>query len=188
MIEVMIMSKIDFAVHDVVNSNDIKAIRKKLKLTQQEFANLVKVSKKTIEKWEYANQDISGPIVCLLKIINNYPQIIEQLKIPEKKYPIRIKYMFKNELCTIIDVNEIDRKIEVYNFTTHVLMKAFGVNENPNYQEYEDFLESRCFPRERDKMKLILKELDIPFYDPIMIIEKTKGRMAEDDFWIEIER
>lgn len=96
--------------------------------------------------------------------------------------------MFKNELCTIIDVNEIDRKIEVYNFTTHVLMKAFGINENPDYQEYEDFLESRCFPRERDKMKLILKELDIPFYDPIMIIEKTKGRMAEDDFWIEIER
>ena len=37
-------------------------------------------------------------------------------------------------------------------------------------------------------MKIILKMLDIPFYDPMLIIEKTKGRMAEDDFWLEIER
>lgn len=37
-------------------------------------------------------------------------------------------------------------------------------------------------------MKLILKDLGRPFYDPIMIIEKTEGRMAEDDFWIRIER
>ena len=40
----------------------------------------------------------------------------------------------------------------------------------------------------RDKMKLVLKELDLPFYDPFLIIEKTQGRMAEDDFWIKIER
>ena len=33
-----------------------------------------------------------------------------------------------------------------------------------------------------------LRELDLPFYDPMMIIEKTEGRMAEDDFWIQIER
>ena len=31
-------------------------------------------------------------------------------------------------------------------------------------------------------MKLILKDLDIPFYDPFMIIEKTQGRMSEDNF------
>ena len=33
-----------------------------------------------------------------------------------------------------------------------------------------------------------LKELNLPFYDPFMIIQKTQGRMAEDDFWIQIER
>ena len=37
-------------------------------------------------------------------------------------------------------------------------------------------------------MKLILKDLDLPFYDPLMIIQKTEGRMAEDHFWIRIER
>ena len=51
-----------------------------------------------------------------------------------------------------------------------------------------ELLESRCFPRTRDKMKLILNELNIPFYDPYMIVEKTQGRMAEDDFWIKIEK
>ena len=37
-------------------------------------------------------------------------------------------------------------------------------------------------------MKILLEELNLPFYDPLMIIQKTKGKMAEDDFWIEIER
>jgi putative transcriptional regulator len=37
-------------------------------------------------------------------------------------------------------------------------------------------------------MKIGLRELGIPFYDPLLIIEKTAGRMAEDDFWIRIER
>ena len=64
---------------------------------------------------------------------------------------------------------------------------GYGVEE-PDYNQYIEFLESRCFPESRDKMKLILKDLGLPFYDPIMIIEKTEGRMAEDDFWIRIER
>ena len=37
-------------------------------------------------------------------------------------------------------------------------------------------------------MKLILDDLGIPFYEPMLIIEKTEGKMAEDDFWIRIER
>ena len=37
-------------------------------------------------------------------------------------------------------------------------------------------------------MKIILEELNLPFYDPFLIIQKTEGKMAEDDFRIEIER
>ena len=54
-------------------------------------------------------------------------------------------------------------------------------------ENYIEFLKSRCFPEERDKLKLMLRELDLPFYDPFMIVEKTQGRMAEDKFWIKIE-
>ena len=48
--------------------------------------------------------------------------------------------------------------------------------------EYTTAKGSQENPESRDKMKLILKDLGLPFYDPIMIIEKTEGRMAEDDF------
>ena len=91
-------------------------------------------------------------------------------------------------MYTIIDVNEMKREVHILNYTDNLMFRAFGVVENPDYQMYLDFLESRCFPRSRDKMKLILKDLGLPFYDPFMIIEKTEGRMAEDDFWIRIER
>ena len=68
------------------------------------------------------------------------------------------------------------------------MFRAFGVVETPNYNQYQEFLKSRCFPESRDKMKLILKDLGLPFYDPSMSIEKPEGRMAEDDFGIRIER
>ena len=65
---------------------------------------------------------------------------------------------------------------------------TFGVNEDPDYNDYKEFLESRCFPRTRDKMKLVLEDMGLPFYDTFMIIEKTQGRMAEDNFWLKIEK
>ena len=90
-------------------------------------------------------------------------------------------------VCTIMDVDEMNRKVTIRNYIDNPLFRAFGRNTEPSYEEYEEFLESRCFPRTRDKMKLQLKALDLPFYDPVMIIEKTEGRMAEDDFWVRIE-
>lgn len=177
-----------YAIAPSIKGQDIKTCRKKLGLTQAEFAGLVNVSKKTIERWEGSTVPVSGPIVMLAKILNEYPQIPEGYIIPEKKYPMRLWYLYRNEICTVIDVEEPTRRIDVYNYTNYPWMRAFGKIEKPTFEQYEQFLESRCFPKTRDKMKLVLKELDLPFYDPLMIIEKTKGRMAEDDFWIRIER
>ncbi len=108
--------------------------------------------------------------------------------IPNRQYPLRLWYMFCEEVCTIIDVDEPRERIEIYNFTDRLQFRAFGIVEHPSFEDYEDFLESRCFPRSRDKMKIMLDIMEIPFYDPMLIIEKTEGRMAEDDFWIRIER
>ena len=63
-----------------------------------------------------------------------------------------------------------------------------GSITDPTFEEYEEFLESRCFPRTRKWVDLELKKLGLPFYDPLMIIEKTGGRMVEDDFSIEVIR
>lgn len=177
-----------FAISDTLLGEDIKSIRKKLDLTQVQFAELVNVSKKTIERWESGEKPVTGPIVTLVKILAEYPQIPENLRIPERIYPMRLWYMYKQEACTVIDVDERNRKVCIQNYTNNYIFRAFGWDEKPTFEQYEEFLESRCFPRSRDKMKLILKDLDLPFYDPLMIIEKTQGKMAEDDFWIRIER
>ena len=182
------MNKTTFAFSKEVTSDDIKRIRKKLSLTQAGFAQLVNVSTKTVERWESEKNPITGPVVTLIKLLNENPQIRRDYEIPKKSEPMRLWYMLKNEVCTIIDVNEREKIVQIYNFTRDNMKRAFGVNEHPTFEEYEEFLESRCFPRSRDKMKLILKELDLPFYEPLMIIEKTAGKMAEDEFWIRIER
>lgn len=90
--------------------------------------------------------------------------------------------MFHQEICSVIDADERARKMQVYNYTNDAIKRAFGRETMPTFEQYEEFLESRCFPKTRDKMKIVLLEIELPFYDPLMIIEKTQGRMAEDDF------
>jgi len=182
------MKKNVFAISEEITAMDIKSIRKKLGFTQMQFAEFVHVSVKTIERWESGDKPITGPIVPLVKILNDNPHIEQELRVPEKKYLLRIWYMCKSEVCTVIDVDERYRNVQIYNYTKDLMKRAFGKIEMPTFEQYEEFMESRCFPRSRDKMKLILKDLNIPFYDPILIIERTEGRMAEDDFWIRIER
>ena len=177
-----------YAVADGMSGNEIKRIRGKLGLTQLAFSELVNASKKTIERWETSEKVIRGPSVTLLKLLDENPEIEESLRIPERDYPMRLWYLWKNDICAVVDVDERYRKVKVYNYTNDLLKRPFGRETHPTFEQYGEFLESRCFPRSRDKMKLMLRELDLPFYDPLMIIEKTNGRMAEDDFHIEIER
>lgn len=170
-----------------ISKNDLKKLREKLALTQGELAKLVNVSKKTVERWETSDKEINGPITTLFQLFNNNPDLANQLEIPHKYYKLRLKYMFRNQLCTIIDVDEHNRRVRIYNYQTELIYRAFGKVDEPTYEQYEDFLESRCIPRSRDKIKIVLRELNLPFYDPMLIVEKTQGRMVEDEFWIEVE-
>lgn len=102
-------------------------------------------------------------------------------------YLLRMEYMCEDELCSSILVNFKDKEIAVVNHTGDVIHQAFGVKAKPDWEDFEYFLESRCFPRGRDHMKEILRDLELDFYDPLAIIEKTKGRMAEDKQWIRLK-
>lgn len=177
-----------FAIPESLSGQDIRHTRRRLKMTQAAFASFLGVSKKTIERWEGGKNPVTGPVVPLLKILKEQPYLIEEYTIPEKVYPLRLRYMFRDELCTIIDVDERNRRVKIRNYTNDLQFRAFGKNEHPDFETYEAFLESRCFPHTRDKMKIMLRELDLPFYDPFLIIQKTGGRMAEDDFHILLER
>lgn len=177
----------EYAIPDYITKDDIKRVRKLLNMTQKEFAELIGSSKPTIERWESGKENITGNIVLLLNMIENNPDYINKIRIPEKKYPLRLFYMYKHNICTLIDVDQIKQEIRIINYTNNLMFRAFGINENPSFEDYQEFLKSRCFPETRDKLKLVLNDLDLPFYDPFLIIQKTEGKMAEDDFWIKIE-
>ena len=181
------MKKKEYIFDRKINSEDLKSIRGRLNMSQAEFARFINVSTPTVERWETSDKPISGPITALVDILVQNDDVADNIALPEKFGTVRIKYYYRNTLCSLIDVDEIKQQVRLYNYATAPLFKAFGNNEKPTYKDYQEFLESRCFPRTRDKMKIALKELNLPFYDPLLIVEKTKGRMAEDDFWLEVE-
>lgn len=177
-----------YLIPEYVTAKEIKEVRKKQNMTQKEFAEFIHCSKATVERWERSKEPLRGMITIVVHMLREYPDYTKRMEVPEKKTPIRLWYMHNQTVCTIIDVNEMKREISIKNYTDNIMFRAFGVVEEPDFDMYTEFLKSRCFPESRDKMKLILRDLNLPFYDPFMIIEKTEGRMAEDDFWIRIER
>lgn len=98
-----------------------------------------------------------------------------------------IKFYNGNILETTINVDYKTQAIQIENHTDDIIHLAFGVNTNPTWEDFEDFLEDRCPPRSRQNIKEILQHLGVQSYDPIAIIEKTEGRMAEDKSWMELD-
>lgn len=105
-----------------------------------------------------------------------------------EKCRMRMEYMSGKEVFTSILVNFCDERIHIKNFTEHPLKCAFGIKRNPDWDDFQEFLEERCVPRTRDHMKIVLKDYGLDFYDTLSIIEKTGGRMAGDQRHIMIYR
>lgn len=103
---------------------------------------------------------------------------------PAEGYTLRMTYMYQQHPCTIIDVDFLNQRIMVQNKTNDMLHRAFGVVEHPTWDDFETFLKERCFPATRGNAKEILKQLQLTSYDPLQIVEKTRGRTAEDDMWL----
>ncbi|MBR5799903.1 MAG: Hin recombinase [Lachnospiraceae bacterium] len=101
-------------------------------------------------------------------------------------YVLRMEYMCEDVLCSVILVDFQRQRVEVINKTDDVIHRAFGVKVKPDWEDFEYFLESRCFPRSRAMLKSVLRDLGLDCYDPLAIIEKTGGRMAEDKQWINL--
>lgn len=91
-----------------------------------------------------------------------------------------------DELCTRIVVDFTDRTLCAENFTDNPVKTAFGKNALPVWNDFMEFLEERCIPRERAGLREYLEVLGLDEYDPLKIIMKTQGRMAEDNQWIEV--
>ena len=106
---------------------------------------------------------------------------------PPEGYTMRMTYMFRRQPCTTVDVDCLRRNIRMQNKTDDILHRAFGTNERPTWEDFACFLEERCFPKTRGCLKDELRALGLDSYDPLQIVEKTKGRTAEDDLWLKIQ-
>lgn len=103
---------------------------------------------------------------------------------PKGDYTLRMTYMYKQHPCTVIDVDFLNQKVMIENKTKDILHRAFGVIETPTWSDFEEFLKERCYSAARGDIKNILTQLQLTDYDPLQIVEKTRGRTVDDDMWL----
>jgi putative transcriptional regulator len=60
----------------VIEELDIKAIRKRYNMSQEKFANLLGVSKRTLEGWEQGRRKPKGPARRLLQVAAKHPEAV----------------------------------------------------------------------------------------------------------------
>ena len=74
-----------FAINEYITGKDLKRLREMLRMTQEEFADFVNSAGSTVENWERKDGVIKGPIVTLLEILIRKPQLVDWLRLPERK-------------------------------------------------------------------------------------------------------
>lgn len=99
----------------------------------------------------------------------------------------KLEFYDKEILCTKIIVDFTDETLSVENTTEHIVKTAFGKNAVPTWDDFLNFLEERCVPRSRSGIREYLEAIGVEEYDPLEIIKKTNGRMAEDNQWLKWE-
>lgn len=98
-----------------------------------------------------------------------------------------LSYYDGDTLCSKIAADTVDRNLCVENYSSDVFKTAFGNNQLPTWDDFQEFLEERCIPRGRAGLREYLETLGLDAYDPLEIIKKTSGRMAEDQQWLKVE-
>lgn len=58
-----------------VEDRDVKAIREGLRLSQSEFAHLMRVNVRTLQNWEQRRRRPTGPAAALLQIVAAAPEV-----------------------------------------------------------------------------------------------------------------
>lgn len=98
-----------------------------------------------------------------------------------------LRFYDGNTLCSTIYADFTEEAVVVENQAVSPIKTAFGNNLFPDWKDFLYFLEDRCIPRQRAGLREYLETLGLDEYNPLAIIEKTSGRMAEDQQWMTIE-
>ena len=103
-------------------------------------------------------------------------------------HEVRVLRLYDGDtLCSTIYADFTGHALAVENQAVSLVKTAFGNNPLPDWKDFQRFLEERCIPRQRAGLREYLEALGLEEYDPLTIIEKTGGRMAEDQQWLTME-
>lgn len=100
---------------------------------------------------------------------------------------VKLSYYNDVDLCTVIVADYTAETVKFENFTDNSINTAFGIKSNVSWQDYNNFLKDRCIPESREGLKYYLNSIKVDEFNPLEIIKKTKGKMAEDNQWIDVE-
>ncbi len=98
-----------------------------------------------------------------------------------------LRFYDRDTLCSTIHADFTEQRLVVENEEVPLIKTAFGNTPSPSWEDLRRFLEDRCIPRQRAGLRNYLEALGLEKYDPLAIIQKTGGRMAEDEQWLSIE-
>ena len=77
-------------VEAIVNNEYLWNFRNDNNITQARLAHLLKVSKKTIEKWEQGKNIINGTSAVLIYLFSNHPELMNSLFNETRNYQLDV--------------------------------------------------------------------------------------------------
>ena len=129
-----------------------------------------------------------GSSITILPKTSEDIQLFQSQAVRAGHFVVKYEYFDKDCLCSTIICDFTDKMLRAENHTDQILKTAFGSMDKPTWNDFVDFLEERCVPKSRENISIILQEMGLQEYDPIRIVEKTQGRMAEDAQWLRITK
>lgn len=137
------------------------------------------------EKHREVELTFDGAAITLSRQLSG-PEFAEQRK--TLGHEVRILRLYDGDtLCSTIYADFTGQTVAVENQEIPLIKTALGNNLSPKWEDFQQFLAERCIPRQRAGLREYLEALGLDEYDPLSIIEKTGGRMAEDQQWLTIE-
>ena len=137
-----------FAIKETVSVEEVKMLRKKLGLTQRDFAGLLGCSKPTVERMEREGTVTKGPMALLMKLLDRDAEYIQTLLIPPRELPIRMWYMYKDTPCTLIDVDEMRKIVRIRNYVDNVHLEHLGSKKIRPLKIIMNFWNQDAFPEQ----------------------------------------
>ena len=126
-----------------------------------------------------------GNQIILSRRFDNEEFVKEKLKLGHEVRLIR--FYDAEKLCTVIWSDFTDKTLIAENYVNDPVKTAFGNTRRPAWEDLLLFFEERCIPRQRAGLREYLDVIGVCEYDPLEIVQKTSGRMAEDNQWLKME-